>query len=60
MDVVMRHCNKLGFPVECIECDGKFKSITDEAIYEMGIEMNKENSDDHIPEANRNIRLFTL
>ena len=49
--VVMIHCNKSGFSVKRIECDGKFKSIMDKVSDDMGIGMSYANLDNHIPEA---------
>ena len=49
--VVMRHHNKAGFSVKCIECDGYFKSIMDEVSNEMEIYMNDENPDGQVTES---------
>ena len=58
LDVVMRHYNKTEFAIKHIECNGEFKSIIDEVISYMGIEMNHENPDNHISEAERNNRVI--
>ena len=47
----MRHYNKSEFAVKRIECNGKFKSILDELIDEMGIEMNYSNPDNQVTES---------
>ena len=41
----MKHYNKEGFSVKCIEFDCEFKSIMNEVSDEMGIEINYENPD---------------
>ena len=54
----MIHYNKSGFSVECIECSGKFKSIMDEVINEMGNEINYANTDNHVPDEERKNRVI--
>ena len=54
----MRHYNIAGFSIKRIECDSDFKSIMDKFTDEIGIEINYENPDRHIPEVERNIRML--
>ena len=44
--------------VKFIECDKKFKSVMNEVSYEMGIEKNYSNIDNHVPETERNNRVI--
>ena len=53
LDVVVIRYNKEVFTVKIIECDGEFKSIINEVSDDMEIEMNDKNSDNHVPESER-------
>ena len=59
-DVVMRHYNKSEFDVNCVECDGKFKSDIDEVSNEMRIEISYANPYNHVPWAESNNRVIKI
>ena len=54
----MRHYNKAVFSVKHIGCDGEFKLIINEMSNDMGIEINSTNTDDCVPEVDKNNRLI--
>ena len=58
LDVVMIHNNKVWFYIKHIECDGNLKSIINEVRDEMGIEMNYVNTENHVPESDKNNRVI--
>ena len=51
LDGVMRKYNSAGHEIECIDCDGEFKSVMDEIKDELDINTNYTATNAHVPEA---------
>ena len=58
LSVIIRHYRRAGFSIKRIECDGEFKSLMDEIMGKLNIDVNYANPSDHVPEAERNNRVI--
>lgn len=58
LGVIVRHYNRAVFSINIIECDGEFKSMMDEIMGKLNIDVNYEKPIDHVPEAERNNRVI--
>ena len=58
LDMVVRKYNDAGFTVARIHCDGAFKSLMRAVADDMDIELNPTSKDEHVPAAERNIRVI--
>ena len=56
LDEILRVYNKAGHTITSIHCDREFRRMMNPVSDELGVEMNYTNTDDHVPEAERNNR----
>jgi hypothetical protein len=58
LDVILREYNKAGHTITSIHCDREFRRMMNPVSDELDVEMNYTNTDDHVPEAERNNRVL--
>ncbi len=58
LDNVFRIYNRAGFKITTIHCDNEFRPLMDELEDVYNVHMNYANPQEHVPEAERNIRVI--
>jgi hypothetical protein len=56
IDQILQHYNNAGFVITTIHCDGEYRGMMNKVKDDLNIEMNFTNTQDHVPEAERNNR----
>ena len=56
LDKILRVYNSANFHIKRIECDQEYKGMMDKVKDDLDVSMNYTNTDDHVPQAERNNR----
>jgi hypothetical protein len=54
LDQILRHYNRAGFVIRTMHCDGEFRGLMEKVEDGLDVDMNFTNTQDHVPEAERN------